>query len=122
MATSMGMMPLSPGADTEHYLEQNHEQQKRQRHHEIGEAHQQLIGHATKEAGNAAIHYTEQHIQQRRKEADEQRYPGTVDEPGQHVAAQIVGTEWMQRQLELIADLNRLIGTDDTPFRWPCAV
>ena len=104
--------------------EQDHEQQEGQRHHEVREAHQGLVDATAHEAGDAAVENSQQHEGERGDDADEERNPGAVHEPGEHVAAKVVGAQGVQRQFQHRAGfglvdafhepfLHRFLGSDD---------
>ena len=59
------------GSDAERDLEENHEQQERQRDHEVREAHQDLIYSSTDEARSAPVENADEDEEQRRDDTDE---------------------------------------------------
>ena len=87
-------------------LQENHEQQERQRHHEVGKAHQHLVGTAAHEPGGTAVEDADDDEEERRHDADEEGYPGAVHQPGKHVPPEIVRTQRMEGHLDRVPRPN----------------
>ena len=69
------------------------ERQHRQRNHQVGEAHQQPVEPAAVVAGEDADDGADDGGEQRCRDPHQQRDPAAVEQPHQHIAAQLVGAE-----------------------------
>ncbi len=76
-------------------VEEDGEGQRRQRQPGIGDAHDDLVDPAAQVAGDDAERGADGAGEDDGGEAHHHRDPGAEDEPGQHVAAQMIGAEQM---------------------------
>ena len=100
--------PAFSRSDAKGDLEQDHEQQERQRDDEIGEPHQDLVRAPADKARGAAVDDADDDEEQRRHDTNEERHARAVHEARQHVAAEIVGAERVIRQHDLVTDRDRI--------------
>ena len=82
-----------PQAGLEHGGEADRQQQRRKRHHQVGEAHQRGADPAAEIAGGDADQRADQQRRAIGDDADDQRGARAVEDAGQQVAAEQVGAE-----------------------------
>ena len=76
------------------------QEQRRESEQDVHEAHEDVVGPARHVAGHRADRRPDEDREADRGEADDQRRPGAVDDPAEHVAEVAVGAE----------DVLRLVG------------
>ena len=80
-------------ARAEHEDQGDDEHVERERHHDVDQPHDDGVGPAAEVPGQRAEHDTEHEREQHRDERDPQVEPQSVEQPGEGVAAQLVGAE-----------------------------
>ena len=80
-----------PGAERRH--DQDDEQQARERVHDVDEAGEEQVDASAQVSGQGADRHPDQHDDDLRPEPDDHRHARTVDHPGEHVAAELIGAE-----------------------------
>ena len=75
-----------------------------------------MIKPPANKTGGAAIENANEHVDKGGRDANKERHARTFHEPGQHVAAQIVGAQWVPGQLYRSAFLKVAIRGSQTLF------
>ena len=84
------------------------QQQRRKRQEQVGRAHDQAVEAATAIAGDSAQRHPDEHREPDHQDGHDQGRPGAQDDPGIHVAAQLVGTEEVRQAgwQECVGDID----------------
>ena len=82
-----------PQAGAEQGDEPDREEEAGERQHDVDDAHDRRVGGAAEVAGDGTEQPTGDQGQGHRDDPDEERHAGAVDDPGEHVTAEIVEAE-----------------------------
>ena len=77
----------------EELADQDDEDQEREGQEQVGDTHHEVVELAAPQAGKGTDRGADQHRQDRRGDADEHRRADAVQQPGVHVAPDVVGAE-----------------------------
>ena len=80
-------------AGAQHRHDQDHEQEARERVHDVDEAREEQVGTAAQITGQRADRHADQHDDHLGAEPDEHRHPRAVDHAGEKIAAELIGPQ-----------------------------